>query len=129
MQSKFDARKILIKNDLKLLRREQDFSMRPLQRRPSHLDLFNADPWSTDYEAKALITEPCVGLIVEMDVLKILRRNGGINSEAPQKSTCFNILRHGLGLATHLFVKVARPEVSEGTFSVFESSCHLLLPV
>jgi len=35
----------------------------------------------------------------------------------------------GLGLGTHLFVKVARPGDSEGTFSVFESSCHLLLPV
>jgi len=27
------------------------------------------------------------------------------------------------------FVKVPRPEDSEVTFSVFESSCHLLLPV
>jgi len=26
-------------------------------------------------------------------------------------------------------VKVPRTEVSEGTFSAFESSCHLLLPV
>jgi len=32
-------------------------------------------------------------------------------------------------LGTHLFVKVPRPGNSEGTFSVFESSCHLLLPV
>jgi len=32
-----------------------------------------------------------------------------------------------LGLGTHLFVKVPRPEDSEGSFSVFESSCHLLL--
>jgi len=29
----------------------------------------------------------------------------------------------------HLFVTVPRPGDSEGTFSVFESSCHLLLPV
>jgi len=29
----------------------------------------------------------------------------------------------------HLFVKVPRLGNSEGTFSVFESSCHLLLPV
>jgi len=29
----------------------------------------------------------------------------------------------------HLFVKVPRPGDSEGAFSVFESSCHLLLPV
>jgi len=29
----------------------------------------------------------------------------------------------------HLFVKVPRPRASEGTFSVFESSCHLLLPI
>jgi len=28
---------------------------------------------------------------------------------------------------THLFVKVPRPGDSEGTFLVFESSCHLLL--
>jgi len=34
-----------------------------------------------------------------------------------------------LGLGTHLFVKVPRPEDSEVTFSVFKSSCHLLLPV
>jgi len=33
------------------------------------------------------------------------------------------------GLGTHLFVKVPQPEDSEGNFSVFESSCHLLLPV
>jgi len=32
-----------------------------------------------------------------------------------------------LGLGTHLFVKVPRPGDSEVTFSVFESSCHLLL--
>jgi len=32
------------------------------------------------------------------------------------------------GLDTHLFVKVPRPGDSEGTFSVFESSCYLLLP-
>jgi len=35
----------------------------------------------------------------------------------------------GRGLGTHLFVKVPLPRDSEGTFSVFESSCHLLLPV
>jgi len=29
----------------------------------------------------------------------------------------------------HLFVKVTRPGESEMTFTVFESSCHLLLPV
>jgi len=34
-----------------------------------------------------------------------------------------------VGLGTHLFVKVSRPGDSNGTFSVFESSCHLLLPV
>jgi len=33
----------------------------------------------------------------------------------------------GLGLGTHLFVKVPRPGDSERTISVFESSCHLLL--
>jgi len=33
-----------------------------------------------------------------------------------------------IGLNTHLFDKVPRPGVSEGTFLVFESSCHLLLP-
>jgi len=30
-------------------------------------------------------------------------------------------------LLAHLFVKVPRPGVSEVTFAVFESSCHLLL--
>jgi len=34
-----------------------------------------------------------------------------------------------LGLGSHLFVKVSRPGVSGGTFSVLEPSCHLLLPV
>jgi len=34
-----------------------------------------------------------------------------------------------LGLGTHLFVKVPRPRDSEMTFSIFESSCHLFLPV
>jgi len=34
-----------------------------------------------------------------------------------------------LGLGPHLFVKVPRPGDSEVTFAVFESSCHLLLPV
>jgi len=34
-----------------------------------------------------------------------------------------------LGLGTHLFVKVPRPGDSEVTFSVFETSCHQLLPV
>jgi len=38
-----------------------------------------------------------------------------------------SLTRRGLG--THLFVKVPPPGDSEGTFSVFESSCHLLLPV
>jgi len=32
----------------------------------------------------------------------------------------------GLGLGAHLFVKGPRSGDSEGTFSVFESSCHLL---
>jgi len=31
-------------------------------------------------------------------------------------------------LGTHLFIKVPRRD-SEGTFLVFESNCHLLLPV
>jgi len=34
-----------------------------------------------------------------------------------------------LGLGTHYFVKVPRPGDSEVIFSIFESSCHLLLPV
>jgi len=32
-------------------------------------------------------------------------------------------------VGTYLFVKVPRPKYSEGNFSVFESSCQLLLPV
>jgi len=35
----------------------------------------------------------------------------------------------GLGLDTYLYVKVPLPGDSKGTFSVFQSSCHLLLPV
>jgi len=34
-----------------------------------------------------------------------------------------------LSLAIHLFVKVPRPGFSEGTYSVFELTCHLLLLV
>jgi len=34
-----------------------------------------------------------------------------------------------IGLGAHLFVKGPRSRDSELTFSVFESSCHLLLPV
>jgi len=34
-----------------------------------------------------------------------------------------------LGLGTNLIIKVPRPGDSKGTFLVFESSCHLLLPV
>jgi len=41
--------------------------------------------------------------------------------------TILRILRSRLG--PHLFVKVPQPEDSEVTFAVFESSCHLLLPV
>jgi len=54
-----------------------------------------------------------------------------------QKLFCLHAFRQagppqwvdGLGLGTHLFIKVPRPGDSEVTFSVFESSCHLLLPV
>jgi len=53
------------------------------------------------------------------------------------KTSFFNVLYNReissfslvIGLGTRLFVKVPRPEDSEGTFSVFELSCHLLLPV
>jgi len=42
----------------------------------------------------------------------------------------FDVFVHtGLGLVTRLFDKVTRPGDSEGTISVFESNCHLLLPV
>jgi len=37
------------------------------------------------------------------------------------------VLKKGIG--THLFVKVPQPGDSEGTFSAFESSCHLSLHV
>jgi len=36
---------------------------------------------------------------------------------------------NGIGLGPHLFAKVPRPGDIEVTFSVFESSCHLLLTV
>jgi len=40
------------------------------------------------------------------------------------------LLSKVLGLGTHLFLsRYTRPGDSEGTFSVLESSCHLLLPV
>jgi len=34
-----------------------------------------------------------------------------------------------LGLDPHLFVKIPQPGDSEMAFAIFESSCHLLLPV
>jgi len=40
-----------------------------------------------------------------------------------------SVLPVSLILPFHLFVKVPRPGVSEVTFSVFESSCYLTLPV
>jgi len=39
------------------------------------------------------------------------------------------ISQKDLGLGPHLFVKVSQPGDSKVTFAVFESSCHLLLPV
>jgi len=45
-------------------------------------------------------------------------------------NTCRNtLLGLGKALGTHLSVKVLRPGDSEVSFSVFESSCYLLLPV
>jgi len=38
-------------------------------------------------------------------------------------------LVYGLGLGTHLFVKVPQPGDSEGTFSIFELSFYLLLSI
>jgi len=51
-----------------------------------------------------------------------------LNPKQPN-STIFGGGSNGLGLGTPLFVKVPRPGDSEMTFSVFELSCHLLLPV
>jgi len=45
------------------------------------------------------------------------------------KNNAFLDILVGLSLGTHLFLKVPRPGDSEVTFSAFESSCHLLLPV
>jgi len=36
---------------------------------------------------------------------------------------------HKLQVLAHLFVKIPRPGDNEGTFSVFKSSCHLLLTI
>jgi len=43
-------------------------------------------------------------------------------------NTTSDVLMMYLVLA-HLFVKIPLPVDSEGSFSVFESICHLLLPV
>jgi len=43
--------------------------------------------------------------------------------------TNLQILGQFVGLGIHLFVTVSGPGDNEGTFSVFESSCYLLLPV
>jgi len=42
---------------------------------------------------------------------------------------CVKACKLSLGIGTHLFVKVSRPVDGVGTFLVFESSCHRLLPV
>jgi len=51
-----------------------------------------------------------------------------------QQISSYNHIQGGtlgciLSLGPHLFVKVPRPGDSEVSFAVFESSCHLLLPV
>jgi len=48
---------------------------------------------------------------------------------APLAPALFHYTLLSKSLGTHLYVKVPRPGNSEGTFLVFESSCHLLLPV
>jgi len=45
------------------------------------------------------------------------------------KSSLNVLYRFRFKYGTHLFVKVPRPGDSDVTFSVFELSCHLLLPV
>jgi len=49
-----------------------------------------------------------------------------MNSKLPNASA---EVSEWTGLGTHLFVKVPRLGDSEVTLSIFESSCHLLLPV
>jgi len=46
-----------------------------------------------------------------------------------QKRKDFKKNEGHLGLGNHLYVKVPRPRDSKVTFSVFESSYHLWLPV
>jgi len=61
-------------------------------------------------EASAIKTRIEINLTVE----KVSKKNKNWNKK---------------GLGTHLFVKVPRSGVSEVTFSVIESNCHLLLPI
>jgi len=75
--------------------------------------------------------------IATVSVLVRLPSQGHKNARSQLNSSCYdtackynlNWLGLGLGLGTHLFVMVPRLGDSEVTFSVFESSCHLLLPV
>jgi len=53
---------------------------------------------------------------------------GELNEERYQSKRVDVDARLG-GLGPRLFVKVPRPEDSEVICSVFDSSCHLLLPV
>jgi len=54
-------------------------------------------------------------------------REGKFRSKQYGCNKRLDLLTVDLGL--HLFVKVSRPGDSEVTSAVFESSCHLLLPV
>jgi len=59
------------------------------------------------------------------------RTGGKVKKLAKAKTILMRLLHQwfSLGLGTHLFVKAPRQGDSKVTFSVFESSCHLLIPV
>jgi len=60
------------------------------------------------------------------DSCKVLDENVRILSNLYQG---YSNWKRWIRFSNHLFVKVLRPGDRKGTFSVFESSCHLLLPV
>jgi len=60
---------------------------------------------------------------------KIPSYRGGVLKLLKNRHMIFERSLIWWSLDTHLFVKVPRPGDSEGTFTVIESSCYLLLPV
>jgi len=75
----------------------------------------NIEQYLLKYQ-QVLEYEKCRSILLMMDSIR--------NYQFSRKNSLLNYCCFGLD--THLFVKVPRPGGSEVTFSVFESSCHLI---